>query len=171
MTAINAQNGAPVPEVPRMSLAATEAVSVLPSVLQLGLLIKALDDRAEVFDDAASAAKKGKTPECLHGVHAAESGHTLALDRSEALKDLVLTLPARSLGDAAVQLYMAFNELDRVSDFQLDMKELEAMATRLRRLVAGVLPVVAGAAGLTVEQIGGDYMAARIAREHPAVEA
>lgn len=142
------------------------SATVLPSILEIGRLIQAIDLRAGHYDEVHNDRSKGHPEKLDAGV-----GFNLAMDRQTALSDLAMTMIPQSLGDVAVQLYLGFLEIDFLQAHDLDSDEIERRVTKLRRLVAGMLPVVATAPQITLAEVCGDDTAKLVAREHQPVEA
>lgn len=136
---------------------------VLPSVADLGRLIEAASFACEHFDAVRLALPNNDQL----GRRRAERGAMLATDQEFALRDLVLTLPARSLGDAAVQVGIGIAVVEDCEGNELSEVRLAENYRQLRRIMASVLPVVTHAAGLTMAEVGGSYLADWCAKEFP----
>ncbi len=158
---------ADTPTTPRAMLNALagQAAAFL-SPLALARQVQALDDVADLYDRQATA-----TPRHEVGARAAaERGRIVTDDHIDALRALLLTVPARTLGDAAAQLAQAFLHLQRLEDFELDEADQDRELRAVRRALASALPLVAGAAGVTVAEVGGAWLAGRLPTELPAME-
>lgn len=142
------------------------SATVLPSILQLGRLIQAIDQRAAYYDEVHNDRSNGCSEKSDAGV-----GFNLAMDRQTALGDLAMTMRPQSLGDVAVQLYLGFLEIDFLQVHELDSSEIERRVAKLRRLVAGMLPAVATAAGIALAEVCGAATAELVTHEHQPVEA
>jgi len=133
----------------------------LPSILDFGrtraALLREADQIAERLDAAARHPR---------GI-ALEQALELAYDRDDALIDLIATLPATTIGDAAAQLCVAWREISYIDSFDLPKADLEAHHAKLRRMILSVLPVVAEAAGLDLAEITDDWIMDHRATEFP----
>ena len=88
-------------------------------------------------------------------------------DQEIALRGLVATMPAATLADAAAQLYVAMGVVEFMEDFKLSEGEIGAAVIKLRRMIRSILPVVAEAAGLSLDAIAGEGTAEQCAAEFP----
>ena len=70
-------------------------------------------------------------------------------ERIWAFRNLIVTMPARSLADAAVQINIAASIACRVGSAKSwTGDEIEAMGETLENIAYSILPIVADAAGL-----------------------
>jgi hypothetical protein len=122
----------------------------LPSVHDLVSRIRVLGDTADACADEHDTAREWMD------------------DQDTALRNLIATMPAATLADAAAQLYVAMGMVDRLEDFEPSEASVAPEATKLRRIIRSVLPVVAEAAGLKMDALAGEYDARRCAGEFPA---
>jgi hypothetical protein len=76
-------------------------------------------------------------------------------------------MPARTLADAAAQIYVATGVVEYMEDFNLPPASIAKSVTKLRRTLRSVLPVVAEAAGLELAALAGNGCADRCASEFP----
>jgi hypothetical protein len=81
----------------------------------------------------------------------------LLWDREVALRDLMLTFRAKTLSDAATQLFAGFLAAEDLMNFELPPEDRDRKATAVRRALLSAIPVVAEAAGLDLTLIGGEY--------------
>ena len=127
-----------------------------------------------ITDLGRCAAAAGKLSERYDSVNdptlpITDGRNTLCLDRERAFLSLLATFPAKTLSDAAVQLFAAFCTADELTCFEgLSAEGLSNRVTRLRRICLSTLPIVAAAAGLDLEQIGAGYIPGFRDREFPA---
>ena len=115
----------------------------LPPVIELGRSMTAIDEEYYALDDA----RTGREPTCD------EEKKSELLDRQvELLQELISTLPAVTLADAAVQLNIARRILGTLDACDWSRKEAQPLLDRQHRmayrLVLSALPLVAKSAGL-----------------------
>ena len=115
----------------------------LPAVIDLGRHIAALSFEWQRQEQAALDAR-GNGPAHL----AAHNAMDALNEQSRVLRELVTTIPARSVADAAVQLAEAFAVAENLQINVHTADEVECLAEALTRLILSALPVVAAAAGL-----------------------
>jgi len=115
----------------------------LPAVIDLGRHIAALSFECQRQEQAALDAR-GSGPAHL----AAHNAMDALNEQSRVLRELVTTIPARSVADAAVQLAEAFAVAENLQINVHTADEVECLAEALTRLILSALPVVAAAAGL-----------------------
>jgi len=97
------------------------------------------------------------------------SGELVAIDREQSLLNLALALPARTLGDVAAQLVATMPLVDDMEALDLSEAEIVSNVQRLRRIIASVLPVIVGAAGVDLAEIADVDMLEFFARRRPAM--
>ncbi len=117
--------------------AAAAPLPPLPSIVDLGRHIGALARLSSQHSDKA---------------------RSLAFDREFSIGDLVLTIPAETLGDAAVQLCLAHRAIDDLTNCLEGRRASQGWdnaVLRLKRIIFSAVPVVAREAGLDPEEIGG----------------
>lgn len=119
----------------------------LPSVHDLVRRIRVLNDTADVCEDDDHA-------------------RDWMDDQDLALRNLVATMPALTLADAAAQLYVAAGVVEYMEDFNLPPASVAKAVTKLRRMLRSILPVVTEAAGLELAAFG-EHAAKRCADEFP----
>lgn len=119
----------------------------LPSILDLGRHLRILRDAYHEADLAALAAHD--TPEAERQRDRMGRLH----DRNNAISDLVLTMEARTLGDAVVQLVLADEVADICEGCNSDIDDYKRTLTVLRRMLASVTPIISVAAGVPVEAV------------------
>jgi hypothetical protein len=127
----------------------------LPSIVDLGRLANAagLDPDA----DSPSTQTDGE-----------KARGTLLYHREVALRSLLLTFRAKTLSDAAAQLYAGLIAADDLLNFELPAEDRCRNAVTIRRALLSAIPVVAEAAGLDLAEIGAEYIPEYAAREFPA---
>ncbi|WP_284946713.1 hypothetical protein [Acidisoma cladoniae] len=133
------------------------AIPRMPSILEMGKLIRAICDAHHRADEEETA---------LHNTQgtAAQSSvltriKELASDREDALTDLAMCLPAVSVGDAAVHIVMAKSLAEDLENNDYEDFYKYQKLRQLNRLLASAMPIVAEAAGVSVMEIGGEWMA------------
>jgi lambda repressor-like predicted transcriptional regulator len=89
---------------------------------------------------------------------------TLHYDQAEALRDLMLTFQAQTLGDAAAQLWAAFRAAE---ELEAGLPPEECV-TAIKRALISALPLVAKAAGIDLAEIGAERIADLAEHEFPA---
>ncbi|MGI4944850.1 MAG: hypothetical protein ACRYHQ_30555 [Janthinobacterium lividum] len=125
------------------------AAALLPPVIDLGWRLAALSAEINRQDDVALQARDDG-PRHRAARHAVESLE----DQREALQTLIATMPARTLGDTAVQIAIAFELANDLECNVHSADEVEGLATRLATLLLSVLPVIAAAAELNPGDMG-----------------
>jgi hypothetical protein len=140
----------PINGAPRRTL------SPLPSIVDLGRYAHANDAAIGRLYEATS-----KEPDT-------DEHKALLFDRADALRKLLLTSRAVTLGDAATQLYVGWLVSEEMHGFDLPKGDLQRCCLALRRVFLSTLPVVAAAASLDLAQLGSDPIADYAAREFPA---
>jgi hypothetical protein len=125
----------------------------LPSILDLARQAGAASGRADDLCDQSANARDDRV--------------TLLYDRSDALRDLLLTFPAKTLGDAAAQLYAGFRLAEEM-EVDLPPEERRQCVIKIRRAFLSALPLVAEAAGLDLAEIQAQRIADLAAGEFPA---
>ncbi len=82
----------------------------------------------------------------------------LLYDQDQALGDVALTMQAVDLGDVAAQLVFAFGALDFLENDPDDRRFRDLWLRQLRQAILSAFPVVADAAGVDPDSIGGGHM-------------
>ncbi len=140
-----------------------KASPVLPAVIDLGRRIAALSFEYQRQEQISREAQ-GNWP----AKEAAKDAMEIIDEQSRVLRDLVTTIPARSMADAAVQIAEAFLVAENLHANVHPADEVECLSAVLTRLLLSALPLVAEAAGLNPvamdwEQEVGALRAARFA--------
>lgn len=139
------------------------ATALLPSVIQVGRLIRRAAAAHGFYD--GDARKAGKEE--------AASGERLAYDQEQALSDLALTMPALTLEDVAVQLVIGCGHASDLCNTEgVSPNEVRDNCLRVARIFASVTPVVVRAAGLTLDDItdSGVFIEGLRARHFPPLD-
>jgi hypothetical protein len=131
--------------------ASAEVALTAPSAYAIGLHLARVQ-QAHHLHDVAGLEAKHANPDAYHPTNGAD----ILWDRAEALRDLIATMPATSLRDAAVILAEAAIVADRMNANQQTPEEAEKESGKLARMVATCLPWVARAAGLDVVDMDWD---------------
>lgn len=103
---------------------------------------------------------------CDEKPHERDDRVMLLYDRDETLRDLLLTFRARTLGDAAAQLYAGFRVAEEM-EVDLPIEERRRCVIKIKRALLSVLPLVAEAAGLDLTEIQAERIADLAAGEFP----
>ena len=83
----------------------------------------------------------------------------------EALRDLIASMPAFTLRDAAVQVEAIVIASSRLSSNVHTEAQVEIAADRIERMALSILPVIAAAADLDIQVMAwSDYMELRARR-------
>ena len=77
----------------------------------------------------------------------------LAYRRKDALAALAMSLPAKTLGDAAAQLFFAYDVLAWLGAVQIDEGRRDRAMSRVVRAILSAAPVVACAAGIPFQDV------------------
>ena len=145
---------------------APHAATSLPlSVLEIGRQIRVASDEYDRQDKLMYS----KTEKSVADKHAIKCTQSLAFDRLDALSDLALTLPAQTLGDAAVHAALASDIVDRIEACDITKSDIVGDLKQLRRALRSILPVIAREAGLALAEIAGDTAEEFCAREFPPI--
>lgn len=91
----------------------------------------------------------------------------LLCNREVALRDLLLTFRAKTLSDAAAQLFAAFVASEDLMNFELPAEARIRDTVSVRRALLSAIPVVAKAASLDLAEIGAEYIPDFATREFP----
>lgn len=115
----------------------------LPAVIDLGRRIAALSVEHERQEQAALDARDNAPAH-----QAAQNAMEILNEQRRVLQELVTTIPARSLADAAVQIAEAFLVAEDLHANVHPTVDVERLAGALTRLLLSALPVVAAGASL-----------------------
>jgi hypothetical protein len=141
-----------MPEADVFDIASRRAIRDLPSILDLARHANA----AATNDDPPPSENADE-----------EAKGALIWDREAALRDLLLTFRAKTLGDATAQLYAAYIAADDLLGLELESRDRDRFATNIRRALLSAIPIVAEAAGLDLAEIGAEYIPDYTTREFP----
>jgi hypothetical protein len=83
-----------------------------------------------------------------HAEDLSSEGQAILLERIDALRGLIATIPAATLADAAIQVAEISQISCRLWANTYTADEVAAMAGKIARMSYGILPIVAKAAGL-----------------------
>jgi hypothetical protein len=114
----------------------------LPSVADLGRHLAAVDlvytrHEEETHKDPGDQIRQREALDLLY-------------DRGEALRDLIATMPARTIQDAAVLVGIAWSLAANLDACEFTKDKTVQIAKKLERIAMTVLPVIAGAAAMDV---------------------
>ncbi len=90
--------------------------------------------------------------------------------QASAAKELICSMPAVTLADAAVQVATALTIVDQIDGAAGCEAALSRLESKLDRLLLSALPVIAEAAGLGIEEMGWADLAALRAHRFEALE-
>jgi len=135
------------------------AIEVLPSILDLGCHYRAIADAWNQIDEAKIAGDA----DAADIRHCAED---LWLERYAAIVDLILTMPAVTLADAAVQLQAALAWLDGEYADEWP-QEAQTLVRRLRRILVSTALVTSRAADVSPAMMGFPSLAKKHRGEFP----
>jgi hypothetical protein len=129
----------------------------LPSILDLARQAGAASLRADQLGDQSYPQRQD------------DSDLMISLyDEAAHLRDVLLTVRARTLTDATAQMFAGFLAAEEMEDFDLPADERSRCVTAIRRALLSALPVVAEAALLDLAEIGAERIADFADREFPA---
>jgi hypothetical protein len=128
--------------------ASAEVALTAPTAYDIGLHLARVE-RAHHLHDVAHLEAKHAIPDAYHHTN----GEDLLWERAEALRDLIATMPATSLRDAAVILAEAAIVADRLNANQHTPEETEKESAKLVRMLTTTLPWITQAAGLDVGEM------------------
>ena len=121
----------------------------LPSVTDLGRRLAALDIAFYREDENQARSKHD-----INSFQRTERAMDIIDDQRRALRDLIASMPAQTLADAAVQIecaaYIATNLHADQAD-QYAEERLGGLHQKLETICLSVLPIVAAEAGLDIE--------------------
>jgi hypothetical protein len=126
--------------------------SFLLSAYEIGRQIVLLDEEDDRLDRAILVLPKSKPDAEL------EEARRLTIARSYVPRDLLPLVRAHDLRDAAAQIIEAWRVVGFMAAFDPPGGDLTAEYRKLDRLLLSALPVVAEAASISVEEIGGDHV-------------
>lgn len=125
-------------------LADVTRVTPIPSPFDLARLLAAwVDDRAAVIEEMPGSAP---ALDLFHAIN-------LLDDRTEAIHDLMATLPAITLEDAMAQLSAAFSVAGKLVDMSLRKRERRLLARQLRTCLVSAIPTIADRVGFDLDAI------------------
>jgi hypothetical protein len=126
------------------------------SVYAIGVAACAAFTEGRRLDRAFMALPKHAQPAVKNRI---DSAMKLQTDRGAALHEMTALFPAKDLQDAAAQLHSAYVTLDWIDAVVMSEGDLSQEILRIRRLVLSCLPIVAAAADVNLDDLGGDSAA------------
>lgn len=124
----------------------------LPSITDLGRILGAITRRESAIDlvavGRASPCNEAERLEQQKDDRRRYTVDKLLYRQMEALREVITTIPARSLSDCAVQIAVASHFVAKLTNNQLAEAEVHELADAVERILISVLPVLAVAAGL-----------------------
>ena len=145
------------PEIPSGDIspeAAAAAVALTaPSILDLGRHLAAVEIAINAFDvsNLRRAVPAIESRALADADRRAAAAMTILYDRSDALREMISTMPAQTLQDVAVQVNVMAAMAAFISAHKITEEQATEKADRIERMAYGMLPVVAAAAGLGME--------------------
>jgi hypothetical protein len=149
--------------------AASELVASTPicSIFQLGEHLAAVGIAYSAHDLAALA--NNAKPFAPPPPHA--KAMALLMDRGDALRGLIATMQAVTLADVAVQIGVAIDLASQIFANEIPNENAKDCAEAIDRMLQGMLPIVAAAAGLDMAAMDWSENAALRARRFAGVGA
>ncbi len=139
------------PDTPAPEIAAAVVALTAPSALDLGRQLAAVDLAHEAFD-MANVRHPGADGSRSLAHDYKQEATTILRTRAEALRNLITTVPAKTLADAAVlcnEIVVIADRLNAHDD--PSPSQVNLAMERINRMALGMLPIVAAAAGLDME--------------------
>ena len=133
-------------------MSAASLPTSLPSIHDLGRRLAGLQ---AVYDANDSVNTRDESPAVQTRATAARE---ITFDQILAVQDVVATMPAVTLADAAVHVAVAANFAARIEGEAFSETELADIGTKIERMLLSILPVVAEAGGLSIEDMGWQHM-------------
>lgn len=124
----------------------TATTPPLPSVTDLGRRLAALEAAFHREDENQARNKPD-----INSVQRIERAMDIIDDQRRALRDLIASMPAQTLADAAVQLECAAYIATNLHADHCTEECLRGLHQKLETICLSVLPIVAAEAGLDVE--------------------
>ena len=150
--------------VPTAIVAVSTVSTSLPSIQDLGRRIAALNVVHDRCDDENIQA------DGFAGEHRAQDGMDITYAQITAVKEMICTMPAVTLADAAVQVATALSVVDQIDGAVRCERTLIQLERKLDRLLLSALPLIAEAAGLSPEEMGWSDLATLRAQRFQALE-
>jgi len=135
----------------------------LPSITDLGRILGAITRRENQIDLVkVGRAKPANQQERRN--FAVEDRLTMTADRllfaqMDALRKIISTMPAKSLSDAVVQIYVAGFMVSTLATHDCEKDEREKITDDIERIMISVVGVLATAAGLDLVEFAFDELA------------
>ena len=129
----------------------------MPSVLDLGLRVAALMRREAHLEEERNTLQKTGADSDHDGLMRAYDTEAQGLQSfhlQHTLRDLCLGLPAKTLGDVAMQLVLVRHEFDDLILHEHDDYHQRRLELHLLRTLYSALPVIIEAAGLKADDLG-----------------
>ena len=142
----------------------TPPVTSLPTIHNLGRRIAALyvvHDRCDEEDIKADG---------FAAEHRAQAGMDITYAQITAAKEMICSMPAVTLADAAVQVATALSIADQIDGAVRCERTLIQLERKLDRLLLSALPLIAEAAGLSLDEMGWSDLATLRAQRFQALE-
>ncbi len=136
--------------------AAAAVALTAPSILELGKQLAAVEAAHDAFDSIAMRrALRVDDDDAERRMERRGKAAWEILDvRAEALRELISSMPAQSIQDAAVQVGLICTAGGRLAASVHTQEQKEALADGIERMALGILPILAQVAGLDIEAMG-----------------
>ena len=133
--------------------AAAAVASTAPSILELGKHLAQVEISYNAHDvvELNRTLRGGDEDGLRHAKNQAEAAQLILGDRQEALRDLICTMPAKTLADAAIQVAAIVVISARLSASHHTAHQVTREADKIERMALGMLPILAAASGLDME--------------------
>jgi hypothetical protein len=133
---------------PNAAAAALAVGDLAPSPADIGRHIAATEAAYDAFEALGASVEKGSEKVTASG--AAE----ILIDRTDALRLLITTVPAKTLADVAAHCAEVAHIASQLAGNRYPERDVEQMADRIERMMYSALPVLAAAAGLDMTAMG-----------------
>ena len=133
--------------------AAAAVAATAPSILDLGKHLAQVEISYSAHDivDLKRSVPAGDEDALREAKKRAEAAQLILGDRQEALRDLICTMPAKTLADVAIQVAAILVIASRISASHHTPDQVAREADRIERMALGMLPILAAASGLDME--------------------
>ena len=136
---------------PQTAAAAVSATA--PSILDLGKHLAQVEIAYNAHDivELKRGVRAGDEDAMREATNRSEAAQIILGERQEALRDLICTLPAKTLADAAIHVAGIVTLSARLSASICTADQVTRAADKIERMALGMLPILAAAAGLDME--------------------
>jgi hypothetical protein len=102
---------------------------------------------------------------------AVSHAQSVAFSELDALRELACCVRPTSPADALVQMGVIFDFLENIQIHELEQREISDLLDKVKRLTAGIMPILARDAGIGIEEVSSEWIAERPAVLWPDVAA